>query len=90
MVASDEYYITRTGKKRIVMISKSGKKYIRSKLGKRYLTNKQIKDSLKRLKDMKSEKKTKPAKKKPAKKKPAKKSCKSCKTSKSFFSLWGG
>ena len=81
---SKEYYITRTGQKRVVMISKTGKRYIRSKSGKRYLTNKQIRESLKRFKDMKS------AKKKPAKKKPAKKSCKSCKTSKSFFSLWGG
>lgn len=87
---SKEYYVTRTGQKRVVMISKTGKKYIRSKSGKRYLTNKQIRDSLKRFKDMKSAKKTKPAKKKPAKKKPTKKSCKSCKTSKSFFSLWGG
>lgn len=42
------FYITRTGSKRVVYTTKSGAKYIRSKNTKRYLTNKQIKESHKR------------------------------------------
>tara|TARA_B100001248_G_scaffold254557_1_gene233077 strand:+ start:161 stop:370 length:210 start_codon:yes stop_codon:yes gene_type:complete len=42
------YYITRTGSKRVVYITKSGAKYIKNKNSKRYLTDKQIKESHKR------------------------------------------
>ena len=71
------FYIARTGVKRVVYTAKSGAKYIKSKGAKRYLSNKQIKDSHKRA----SKKKTTPKKK--TKRKSAKKT-------KSRFSLWGG
>ena len=58
------FYITRSGLKRVVYTTKSGANYIRSKSGKRYLTDKQIRDS---------HKKQKPTKKKSSKKKVLKK-----------------
>ena len=75
-----EFFITRTGSKRIVYTTKSGAKYIRSKNNKRYLTNRQIRESHKRNLKKKIPKK-KGSKKKGSKKKGSKKS---------MFSLWGG
>ena len=68
------FYITRSGLKRVVYTTKSGANYIRSKSGKRYLTDKKIRDS---------HKKQKPTKKKSSKKKSSKKKS-------SYFSLFGG
>lgn len=53
---SKEFYVTRTGVKRVVYTTKSGAKYIRSQNKKRYLTKQQIKASHTKAKKPKAKK----------------------------------